>query len=470
MKRLRKGRVALVIGLAMVCVGLGVFYFMNIPRIEFDSKHPKIEIHSDFDAAKNITKVRDGKSKDVKIDTSKINKDKLGKYEVTYTIDKDTYTIEVEIVDTKAPTFDINDLDLDVGMNIEATNFVSNIVDDTKTTAKFKEKYTFDKEGTQKVVVIVSDEGGNVAEKKASLTLVKDQEKPSIEGIDETTVRKGAKIDYQAGVIAKDNRDPEPKIEVDDSKVKINTVGTYEVVYTVTDRSGNSVQVTRKISVVENKNIGSSEQSNEKVVYLTFDDGPSGNTAKILDILDRYNAKATFFVTGRGQNHNYLIKDAHDRGHTIGLHTYTHDYATVYASPAAYFNDLDQIGNMVKDLIGFVPKYIRFPGGASNTVSRRYSPGIMSTLTKEVINRGYQYYDWNAGTGDASGNNVPVSSIISQGTSSGSTNIMILAHDTQAKSTTVEALPAIIEHYQRLGYRFAGIDDNTFAPHQQVNN
>lgn len=470
MKRLKKGRVALVIALLVTCIGLAAFYFMNLPRIEFDSKHPKVEIHNDFDATKNITKVRDGAIKDVKVDTSKIDKDTLGTYEVVYTIDKDNYTIKVEIVDTKAPTFDVNNLDLDVGMKIEAANFVSNIVDDTKTTATFKEKYTFDKEGTQKVIIIVKDEGGNTTEKQATLTLVKDQEKPTIEGIGEATVRKGGKFDYQTGVIAKDNRDPEPKIEVDDSKVKLDTVGSYEAIYIVTDRAGNSTKVTRKITVVENKNIGSNEQSGEKVVYLTFDDGPSANTAKILDILDRYNAKATFFVTGRGQNYNYLIKDAHSRGHTIGLHTYSHDYATVYGSTTAYFNDLDQVGKMVEGLIGYTPKYIRFPGGASNTVSRKYTPGIMSTLTQEVINRGYQYYDWNAGTGDASGNNIPVASLISQGTSSGANNIMILAHDTQAKSTTVEALPTIIEHYQKLGYRFAGIDDNTFAPHQKVNN
>ena len=86
----------------------------------------------------------------------------------------------------------------------------------------------------------------------------------------------------------------------------------------------------------------------KKVVYLTFDDGPSENTKKIMDILAKYDAKATFFVTGRNQDYNYLIKDAYNAGHTIALHTYSHEYSTVYASVDAYFDDLNKVGQMVK--------------------------------------------------------------------------------------------------------------------------
>ena len=104
--------------------------------------------------------------------------------------------------------------------------------------------------------------------------------------------------------------------------------------------------------------------------------------------------------------------------HTIGLHTYTHNYSKVYASVDAYFNDLNKVGKMVKGLIGFVPKYIRFPGGGSNMVSKKYTPGIMSVLVSEVQNRGYQYYDWNASTGDANGNNIAVHKFVKEATSS----------------------------------------------------
>ena len=221
---------------------------------------------------------------------------------------------------------------------------------------------------------------------------------------------------------------------------------------------------------LESEPVVAQEDEGKKIMYLTFDDGPSANTQKILDILDQYNAKATFFVTGTNQKYNYLIKEAHKRGHTVGLHTYSHDYAALYKSVDAYFDDLNKVGEMVKKEIGFVPRFIRFPGGASNTVSRKYCPGIMSTLVKEVKARGYQYYDWNADSTDASGNHVAVSKLVANGTSSRANNINLLCHDTDAKSTTVEALPAIITHYQQLGYQFKGIDEDSFTPHQKVNN
>ena len=240
----------------------------------------------------------------------------------------------------------------------------------------------------------------------------------------------------------------------------------------VVDQVEDDVTLTLKdeIKVVEKKAIGSNNQTSDKIVYLTFDDGPSANTQKILDILDVYGAKATFFVTGNNKPYNHLIKTAHDKGHTIALHTYSHDYKTVYASPEAYFDDLTKVGNMVKDIIGFVPKYVRFPGGSSNTVSRKYCPGIMTVLSRELINRGYQYYDWNGDSTDASGNNVPVSKLIANATSSKANNINILFHDTAAKSTTVQALPAIIENYKARGYRFEAITDSSFVPHQGINN
>lgn len=297
---------------------------------------------------------------------------------------------------------------------------------------------------------------------------VVDTKKPEFKGLDDLTISLNTIPDLNAGVEVTDNSLEDIKYKVDDQKLDTSKEGTYEVIYSAKDRSGNKVTAKRKIEVI--KKIGSDKQSNEKVVYLTFDDGPSANTKKIMDILAQYDAKATFFVTGRNQDYNYLIKDAYKAGHTIALHTYCHDYPTVYASVDAYFDDLNKVGQMVKKEIGFVPHYIRFPGGSSNTVSRRYCPGIMSILTKEVIEKGYQYYDWNGDSTDASGNHVPVNKLIRNGTLCHDNNVMILCHDTQAKDTTVQALPSIIEHYKNLGYTFKGIDDATYAPHQSVNN
>lgn len=465
-----KGKIT-IISILIILIGAGIVsYFVTKCPIVFKEDNIKVEINDTFDASKNILEVKNGKIKDIKINDKKVDYHKLGKYKIIYTYNGKDYKINVEVVDTKKPKFDIIDLDTEIGVKIKPKDMVQNIEDATKTTVKFKDNYKFDQEGEVAVVVQVIDEAGNTSEKKAKVKLVKDKTAPEIKGIDEMTVAKDGKVDFKNGVSVSDNRDPDPKLNVDSKKVDLNKIGTYKITYTATDRAGNKTKKERTVKVVEKKDIGTTEQSNEKVVYLTFDDGPSANTQKILEILDRYNAKATFFVTGTNQNYNYLIKEAHNKGHTIGLHTYSHDYKAVYASVDAYFDDLTKVGNMVKDLIGSTPKYIRFPGGASNTISRKYTPGIMTTLSKEVINRGYQYYDWNGDSTDASGNNVPVNKLIANATSSKSNNINILFHDTSAKSTTVQALPAIIENYLARGYRFEAIDDNSFVPHQKVNN
>lgn len=206
-----------------------------------------------------------------------------------------------------------------------------------------------------------------------------------------------------------------------------------------------------------------------KTVYLTIDDGPSENTQAVLDILDRYNAKATFFVVGHNPDYYSMIAEAFKRGHTIGMHTYSHNYAEVYASPENYFADLDAIGQVVKEQIGFVPCFIRFPGGSSNEISAEYYGGIMSELAEAVQQRGYQYWDWNLSVGD--GDDHSAEELVGYGTEPVDTeNIVLLCHDSATKATTVEALPAIIEHYQGLGYSFEALDRSSLVCHHGILN
>ena len=214
---------------------------------------------------------------------------------------------------------------------------------------------------------------------------------------------------------------------------------------------------------------GSNADNGRKVVYLTIDDGPSPRTPEVLDILDRYNAKATFFVVGADPSSYHYIKEAYDRGHTIGLHTMSHDYAYVYSSTNAYYADLAEIAQVVKDQIGYIPCFIRFPGGSSNAVSANYCAGIMSVLVNSVQAQGYQYYDWNVSTGDGSVHTAEeLVGYVKE--FEPETNIVLLCHDSEAKQTTVEALPQIIEYYQGLGYSFEAIDRNTWVPHHGVSN
>lgn len=224
-------------------------------------------------------------------------------------------------------------------------------------------------------------------------------------------------------------------------------------------------------SVIDGSMIGTETVTGEKVVYLTFDDGPSDLTPKVLDILDKYNVKATFFVTGFDTDNANYIKIAHDKGHTIGMHTYTHDYAKVYASPKAYYDDLNKIAELCKEQLGYVPHYIRFPGGSSNTVSSSYYKGIMTFLVNDVHKKGYQYYDWNSANGDAMGQVATATDLYKNAISYvGQTDLVMLCHDSGDKQATVDSLPKIIEYYQANGYKFKAIDDTTYVAHHQPNN
>ena len=211
------------------------------------------------------------------------------------------------------------------------------------------------------------------------------------------------------------------------------------------------------------------EPTEKKTVYLTFDDGPSQNTERVLDILDKYDAKATFFVTGLMPQYAPWIKEAYTRGHTIGLHTYSHDYAQVYSSTASFYADLEAIGNVVKEQIGYVPAFIRFPGGSSNTISANYTRGIMTALAADVQARGYQYYDWTGSCGDGAVH--PADVLYQEATKWGDqNNIILLMHDSAPKDSTVEALPRVIEYYKNAGYEFKALDRETMVPHHGIGN
>lgn len=205
-----------------------------------------------------------------------------------------------------------------------------------------------------------------------------------------------------------------------------------------------------------------------KVVYLTFDDGPSIYTNDILNTLDKYNVKATFFVTCSGDI-NGLAKKILDKGHTLALHTCTHKYSNIYSSEDAYFNDLNEISTRVENITGYKSKYIRFPGGSSNTVSR-FNRGIMTRLTKKVQENGYKYYDWNIDSNDAAGANKDqvYSNVIGPLKNSNRTTNMVLMHDT--KSSTKDALDNIIKDALDMGYTFSNINDYTSEIHHGVNN
>lgn len=218
--------------------------------------------------------------------------------------------------------------------------------------------------------------------------------------------------------------------------------------------------------------VAQNPQPTGKVCYLTFDDGPSDNTLKILNILARYNVKATFFVVNNAQTKIQYVKQIHAAGHTVGLHTSSHIYSQVYSSVDNYFADLNALSAKVKELIGVESKVLRFPGGSSNAVSKQYCKGIMTALSHMVTEKGYTYFDWNVSSEDASASKVSASKITSavlQGARN-KNSICVLMHDAAGKTTTVDALPAIIEGLIVQGFSFAPLTTESHGYHHGINN
>ena len=202
------------------------------------------------------------------------------------------------------------------------------------------------------------------------------------------------------------------------------------------------------------------DEADVRKVYLTFDDGPSSNTGKILDILDDYNVKATFFVNGRTDDHSKkMYKRIVDEGHTIGMHSYTHNYSQVYASLSSFKSDFFRIQQLIYDYTGVKCNLYRFPGGSSNQVSAT----DMSTLIRFLNKENVRYFDWNVSSGDATTNEESSDEIIE--------NVMkdvvkyktsvVLMHDAATKDTTVKALPKLIQKIQGEGDLILPIDDDT---------
>lgn len=185
-------------------------------------------------------------------------------------------------------------------------------------------------------------------------------------------------------------------------------------------------------------------------VYLTFDDGPSSQTNRILDILREYGVKATFFVVGKTDETSVkAYQRIVEEGHTLGMHSYSHQYGQIYASREAFEEDLTGLRDYLFSVTGVESSFYRFPGGSSNKVSKIPISDLIQCLQDYDIT----YFDWNVSSGDASGTQLPKQTIINNvmnGINGTSKSYVILFHDSAAKKTTVEALPEIIEGIQAM--------------------
>ena len=191
-------------------------------------------------------------------------------------------------------------------------------------------------------------------------------------------------------------------------------------------------------------------------VYLTFDDGPSTNTEQILNILDQYQLKATFFVIGKeDEASTALYKEIADRGHTLGMHSYSHKYNVIYESLDAFSHDLDLIKNKIFECTGLECRLYRFPGGSSNQVSNI----PMTEFIRYLNQQGITYFDWNVECGDATVNDYSVEELVENVMTDvvKHSTCVVLMHDSVDKPKTVEALPQIIE-------QILALDDTQILP------
>ena len=389
-----KNKLILIIGVVLI---IFLLIYLFIPFFKLKGKREiTLEVNNEYKENGYLTNAK------VLEVSNNINTSKLGTYTVLYKYKKYNKIKEtirvVNIVDKTPPELDlIGNLEINnCSKSYQEEGYAAFDNYDGDLTQKVEKEI---KDG--KIIYKVKDSSNNITTKERIFSNI-DKEGPIIK-LKGSSVNLKINNKYnEQGYTVTDNCDDDltSKVEITNN-ININKEGTYEVIYKVKDKSGNESKEVRKVTVYTPKKCFSSVSNGKPgVIYLTFDDGPSTkNTARLLDILKEENVKATFFLTDK-TNTDYLIKRMYDEGHTIGLHTASHNYKYVYSSTTNFFKDIEKIKEKVARVTGESPTIIRFPGGSSNTVSS-FNPGIMCTLSNMVIEKGYHYFDWNVSSGDA---------------------------------------------------------------------
>lgn len=393
----------------------------------------------------------------------------LGKHTITYSAQlrslRASASRTVRVVDTQCPVITLtpdDPEDLLPGKDYEEAGFTATDNFDGDITDRV---IRVEEEGL--VTYAVLDSSGNPAFAERKIPIV-DRTPPVI------TLLGGADYSFAVGTCfadpgysAEDNMDGDLTDAVEVAgEVDWLTPGTYPVTYQVRDSVGNEASVTRSFTV-----LGAPRQDtvtpNGKVIYLTFDDGPGPYTQALLRVLKKYDVKATFFVVG-DDNPDILRQIVKD-GHSIGVHTACHDYEKIYSDPQAYFRDLYDMQETIRRETGVETWLMRFPGGSSNMVSRRFSKGIMTTLTRAVEDAGFRYFDWNVDSDDAG--NAHTAKKVRENVIEGLRNhrvSIVLQHDIHDYS--VDAVEDIILWAQDRGYRFLPLESDSPTAHHGVNN
>ncbi|MDD6090408.1 MAG: polysaccharide deacetylase [Clostridiales bacterium] len=322
-------------------------------------------------------------------------------------------------------------------------------------------------ENEDKIIYTVTDSSGNTATAEREIQYIKTEPRIVLYGDENMVVTASAGF-TDPGYSATDGAgDDLTQLVQVDSNVVAYLAGDYRIVYTITNELGNSVSAVRNVTVIP-ANRPDVVTPDTKTIYLTFDDGPGPYTGKLLDVLAKYNVKATFFVTAANPKYYDMIAREVNEGHSVGVHTYSHNYKSIYSSEEAFFEDFYAMQDVIYEQTGCYTNLYRFPGGSSNTVSS-FNPGIMSRLTKALTDMGYKYFDWNVSSGDAgetTRTNVVVDNI--EAGCRGMKASVVLQHD--IKDFSVNAVESVIIWGLQNGYTFRALDMTSPDAHHGVNN
>ena len=396
----------------------------------------------------------------------------LGEYVVTYNIkykDKE-YVLErkINVVDDEAPviTTSVEEVTLGYCNNelIDSLEYTANDNYDGDVTDRVKKEETDDK-----VILTVDDSNGNRATKEL---LKKTGDKPDnkvvLNGRSSISLELGTPYSEE-GAYLTDGCGIRIGGDIETSgSVDINKEGKYTITYKSKDNE--DIKTTRKITVYKET---AQPATGKGIIYLTFDDGPGAYTQQILNTLDKHGIKATFFVTNQFPAYKYMIKEEFNRGHTVAVHSLTHNW-NIYQSSASYWNDFNSMNDIIEQQTGTRTTILRFPGGTSNHMANKTSGKVgMSTLVNEVNAKGLHYFDWNVSVEDAGGC-VKVADKVSCVVNNFKRYInpnrenIVLMHD--IKKFTADGLESMITYAKNQGYTFKRINNDTapvhFKPYQ----
>ena len=459
--------------IGLLCLITGIVYFLIYITTKIEVKligddTISLSVNNDYkDEGFIILKNNKKVNKKIKYEVKdNVNNKLLGDYTYKYHIkyrNKEYELIrKVQVVDNEAPKININvtSVNRDYCTKKITTKYEYSAIDN------------YEKDITSKVNVIekgnileisVSDSSKN--ETKMSIP-IQDSEKPKdvLKLIGKSTIYIPLNGTYtESGVTYTDgcgtNLDPVIEGNVDTTKL-----GEQIITYYSADKK-NSIK--RKVIIYDQSQVIYTPNGTGKVLYLTFDEGPSIYTQQVLNILAKYNVKATFFVTNQFPAYSYLIGVEHNEGHAVGVHSYTHQW-NIYYSVDNYVNDFNNMNSIITSYTGSPSKIFRFPGGSSNTVSTKYASGVVSAIASHMTGLGYVYFDWDISSGDAGGaSEAQIYNNVVNGAAK-CKSCVFLMHDIKKK--TVNQLDNILNTLISQGYQFGVLTPSSPTAHQKIVN